>query len=66
MNELYGYSYLDVVRGMPPFAWEVFNAFDAGEYHHSGDTPDSDPEELYTKPRIREVLGQDVVAQFNR
>ena len=37
-------------------AWDVFLAFDAGEYHHSSDNKKVDPEEKYTRPFIIEIL----------
>jgi hypothetical protein len=61
MTELYSYSYFDENGDMPPFAWEVFEAFDEGEYYHHGDSRDWDPEDVYTKPMIRKALGLDVV-----
>ncbi len=38
------------------FAWEVFLAFDAGEYLHTGDSDEVDSEEKYTKPLLLEAL----------
>lgn len=37
-----------------PF-YEIYEAFDAGEYHRKADRSD-DPVELYTKPMIEELL----------
>lgn len=34
----------------------IYLAFDAGEYNHSGDGPEIDPSEAYTRPMIQEVL----------
>jgi hypothetical protein len=56
MNELYAYSYHDADRGMPELAWEIFHAFDEGEYRHAGDAPDVEPIEKYTRPQIIEIL----------
>lgn len=36
MNQLYGFAYMDNDLGLPSFAWEVFRAFDEGEYTHDG------------------------------
>ena len=57
MNELYAYSYVDEDRGMPEFAWKVFTAFDEGEYQHSGDLADVDPEQKYTRSFLAAALG---------
>ena len=43
----------------PQIFWEVYSAFDEGEYHH-GNNRDEDPVEAYTRPmiaRIVEALG---------
>jgi hypothetical protein len=40
--------------------WEVYSAFDEGEYYH-GNNRDEDPVEVYTRPmiaRLVEVLGR--------
>jgi len=58
MNELFSHSYADEDRGMPSFAWQVFNAFDQGEFHHQDDPPDVDPELKYTKPILIEAFEQ--------
>ncbi len=57
MNELYAHSYVDKDRGMPEFAWKVFTAFDEGEYHHSGDLADVNPEQKYTRSILSAALG---------
>jgi hypothetical protein len=38
------------------FAYDVFLAFDAGEYRHSKDDKSIDPSEKYTRPRVIQVL----------
>ncbi|MFZ5637768.1 MAG: hypothetical protein ACOY82_14400 [Pseudomonadota bacterium] len=43
-------------RIVPEVTYEVYEAFDAGEYYHSGDGPDVDPEVKYTKPMIAAFL----------
>jgi len=43
----------------PQIFWDVYSAFDEGEYYH-GNNRDEDPVEVYTRPmiaRIVEVLG---------
>lgn len=37
-------------------AWICYNAFDSGEYIRSGDDPEIDPAEKYTKPIIKKLL----------
>ena len=39
----------------PKFLWEVYLAFDAGEYYRH---PDEDPVETYARPRIAELVAQ--------
>jgi hypothetical protein len=58
MNNLYSYSYHDEDRGMPEFARDIFDAFDQGEYYHSGDSRQIDPAETYTKPMLHAALEQ--------
>ncbi|MDP5144444.1 hypothetical protein ORJ00_16970 [Rheinheimera baltica] len=41
---------------LPSPAYDVYLAFDEGEYHHKGDAEDVVAEEKYTKPRINEIL----------
>jgi hypothetical protein len=43
-------------RIVPPMTFEVYLAFDAGEYHHHDDEKDIDPESQYTKKLIRQFL----------
>ena len=38
----------------PQLFWEVFLAFDAGEYFH-GDNRDEDPGEIYTRPLVARI-----------
>lgn len=58
MNELFSYSYTDDDRGMPDFAWQVFNAFDQGEFQHPHDSADVDPEVKYTKAILTDALAK--------
>lgn len=43
-------------QAFPEITNAIFQAFDEGEYYHSQDAPDDNPEEKYTKPMISEVL----------
>jgi len=45
-------------RTIPASFWEVFNAFDEGEYRHPGDADDVDPSEKYTRTQIRDFLSR--------
>ena len=56
MNTLFAFSYVDKDRGMPDLAWQIFNAFDEGEFRHRTDSPDTDSETKHTKPRIAEIV----------
>ena len=39
----------------PQVFWEVYSAFDEGEYYH-GDKRDEDPVEVYTRPMIARIV----------
>lgn len=41
---------------IPPAMYEVYEAFDAGEFYHHEDSPEVDPELKYTKPSIAKFL----------
>lgn len=61
MNWLYGFltdtCYLESNGNtISEFPLEVYLAFDAGEYHHSGDTESVDPVRKYTDPAIQKAL----------
>jgi len=61
MNLLYGHMTDEFVletcdNTLPDPAYPIYLAFDAGEYHHSGDALEVDPEEKYTRPEIDRVL----------
>jgi hypothetical protein len=58
MNSLFTYSYTSADRGMPETAWDVFNAFDQGEYRKEADPAGSDPTELHTRPMLVEALAK--------
>ena len=40
----------------PALFWEIFLAFDEGEYYH-GNNRDEDPVEVYTRPMIARIVG---------
>ena len=61
MNWLYGFltdpAYLESNDNtISEFPLEVYLAFDAGEYHHSGDDDSVNPVGKYTDPAIEKVL----------
>jgi hypothetical protein len=39
----------------PQIFWEVYSAFDEGEYYH-GNNRDEDPVEVYTRPMIAQIV----------
>lgn len=43
---------------IPKYFYAVYEAFDAGEYHHSGDAESVDPEMQYTRPLIAALLSK--------
>ena len=43
---------------LPPLAFSIWEAFDEGEYVHPGDASEPQPEALYTRPRILEILAK--------
>jgi hypothetical protein len=54
VNDLHSViSSLDECR--PPLFWEVFLAFDEGEYYH-GNNRQEDPEATYTRPLIARIV----------
>ena len=56
VNGMYA-SFLELpLTQMPPVFYDVFLAFDAGEYDHTGDDTSVNPVEKYTNPQIRKVL----------
>jgi hypothetical protein len=52
MNCLFGIVDIDL-RGL---AWEIYHAFDAGEYQHDEDPPGTISWQKYTLPNVMEVL----------
>lgn len=57
MNNLWAFLCSQKDFEIPPYFYGVYEAFDAGEYYHSGDTHDVLPVERYTKPLIEKILG---------
>ena len=60
MNFLWGFITTPPVFGpdknIPEPAFVIYQAFDEGEYYHSGDNREVDPVEKYTKPMVNEIL----------
>jgi hypothetical protein len=54
VNDLAG-PVTDTSGPRPRVFWEVYSAFDEGEYYH-GSNRDEDPVEVYTRPRIARVV----------
>jgi hypothetical protein len=55
-NSLYQVILFEYDEIQSNLAWEMFLAFDEGEWHHNGDPEDQSPEDLYTRPAIRELI----------
>ena len=63
MNDVHGViSSADEIR--PALFWEVYLAFDEGEYYHN-DKRDEDPPEVSTRPMIARIL-EDLPSSHNR
>ncbi len=63
MNSAYGVAvsnkfWAEHDRTIPKAMFEVYEAFDAGEYYHRGDGKDVDPELKYTQSRIKQFLAK--------
>lgn len=56
MNSLYAWAYGPSDVCLSEFAWDVFTAFDEGEYKHHGDPPGVGSD-AHTMPLIKKVLG---------
>ncbi|HEY7640591.1 MAG TPA: hypothetical protein VH814_12780 [Steroidobacteraceae bacterium] len=56
MNALWAFTVEHEDR-IPSLLYSVYEAFDAGEYHHREDAPEIDPEKKYTRPQISQILG---------
>ena len=50
VNDLFG-PVTNTAGPKPELFWDVYSAFDEGEYYH-GNNPDEDPVETYTRPMI--------------
>jgi hypothetical protein len=61
MNSLHAYTTHQYDVRLPGYAWEVFLAFDQGEFHHREDDASVCPEEKYTKPEIRSIVARDQI-----
>lgn len=57
VNQLQGGS-LHSREDWPNLFWDVFLAFDAGEYYHTGDDQLLDPVEKYTKPLLDAAIAK--------
>ena len=58
INRLNGYCLHALGTTPPQFAWQVFLAFDSGEFVHEGDAPDDIPQVKHTLPEIRALLAK--------
>ena len=54
VNDLFG-PYTDTSRPKSELFWDVYLAFDEGEYYH-GNNRDEDPVETYTRPMIARIV----------
>jgi len=61
MGALYGYVMDTYHVRLPSYAWEVYSAFDDGEYSHRDDPDGTDPEEKYTKRAIESLVTRDKI-----
>lgn len=61
MNALHVYVSNEFDVRLPSYAWEVFLAFDEGEYRHAGDPEGIDPEQKYTRPAISSIVVRDQI-----
>ena len=55
VNDLFGVCFHDRLAEFPRKFWEVYEAFDAGEFHREADESD-DPVNEHTRPMIEEIL----------
>ena len=54
VNDLFG-PYTDTAKPKSELFWDVYLAFDEGEFYH-GNNRDEDPVETYTRPMIARIL----------
>jgi len=53
MNNIYVYVvHNNLFAETGSIIWAIYDAFDAGEYHHGGDDQSEEPELKYTKPML--------------
>lgn len=53
---LFSTFFWELENTIPPLFWEVYEAFDSGEYHR--EDVNEDPPELYTRPLITEIVAK--------
>jgi hypothetical protein len=64
VNDLFGViTFADESR--PPLFWDVYLAFDEGEYYH-GNNRDEDPVEVYTRTMIARILNAHRLLRTNQ
>lgn len=58
MNGFFGvmFDVMGVDGNLPRPAFDIYQAFDEGEYQHLGDSGHIPPYELYTRPYLMEIL----------
>ena len=49
---------------LPQPAFNIYEAVDAGEYHHAGDSDQVDPVEKYTMPLLQAILQKEEPPRF--
>lgn len=59
MNRLYSFAGRNAGGNIPSYTWDVYLAFDAGEYIRREDPADVDPAEKYTRPYVLEIVARD-------
>lgn len=57
VNDLYGVCVHERMQEFPPLFWEIYEAFDAGEYYRKPDQSD-DPVAEHTIPMIKATLAK--------
>ncbi len=55
MRHLMRFAYAK--RWLPVF-WDLYIAFDAGQFHHASDPTTVEPCELHTRPMLEAILGR--------
>lgn len=63
VNRLYFYGFHGEGNVFPEYSWDVYLAFDDGEWHRPGDPDTTDPELKYTRPQIIEIVARDLYGQ---